>query len=299
MKKQKLGVCYVLAAGILWGVIGIFIRIFAQNNLASLQVTFIRVIFSAVFLISGTLLYDRSLLKIRLRDCWCFIGAGILGFTFFNYCYFTTMQYTSLSVAAVLLYTAPVIVMILSVFLFHERLNLRKIGAFALAFGGCVCTVGLFGGELALSAKGILLGFGSGLGYGLVTIFNRYALQKGYHPLTIVIYTFVFAVIGIAWMIDITPVVQTVFQVKGLFFISCLFAVVSTILPNLAYTLGMKYMENGKAAIIASVEPIAATVTGVIVFHEKLDLYGIVGILLMIAALVILNGKSEPQLNNK
>lgn len=291
MKTQKKGVLFVLAAGIFWGIIGIFVRMFGRYGLESLQVTFIRVIFSTLFLVSGTFLYNKKLLKIRLRDCWCFLGTGICGFTFFNYCYFTTMRYTSLSVAAVLLYTAPVIVMILSIFLFQEKLSVRKLGAFALAFGGCVCSVGILSGEVSLSFQGILLGLGSGLGYGLVTIFNRYALQRGYHSLTIVIYTMVFASIGTACIVDIKPVVQVLVKDPKLLPICCLFAILCTILPNLFYTLGMEQMENGKAAIIASIEPIAATITGVIAFQEGLDIFGVIGILFMIAALAILNQK--------
>ena len=287
--KQKMGIACVLAAGILWGILGIFVREFNAEGLQSLQITFIRVTFSSLCLIVGLFLYDRKLLKIQLRDCWCFIGPGIIGFTFFNYGYFTTMQYTSLSIAAVLLYTAPVFVMTFSIFLFKEQLTKHKIAAFVLAFGGCTCSVGLFGSEHAISWQGILLGLGSGLGYGLVTVFTRYALQRGYHSLTIVLYTMIFASIGTAVAADIGPVFQVLAAEPLLIPHGFLFAVLCTILPNLFYTLGLERLENGKASIIASIEPIAATVTGVIAFHELFDIWGALGIALMIAALIVLN----------
>ena len=50
---------------------------------------------------------DKNLFKIKLRDLWCFAGTGLLSIVFFNLCYFKEITITSLSVAAILLYTAP------------------------------------------------------------------------------------------------------------------------------------------------------------------------------------------------
>lgn len=68
-----------------------------------------------------------------------------------------------------LLYTAPSIVMILSLVLFHERITVQKLIALVLAFAGC-CLVSLVGGEHKLSTIGILYGFGAGFGYALYSI---------------------------------------------------------------------------------------------------------------------------------
>ncbi len=46
-------------------------------------------------------------------------------------------------------------------------------------------------------------------------------------------------------------------------------------------------MDNSKASIIASVEPVTATVLGVLVFHEKLSFTGVCGIVLVIGALAL------------
>ena len=109
---------------------------------------FVTLISLGVYLLIG----NRSKLKVRLKDLWCFFGTGIFSILFFSYCYFTTIQLTSLSVACILLYTAPVFVMVLSVFLFREKITLQKLMALVLAFAGCVLVTGL-GGSKACSCS--------------------------------------------------------------------------------------------------------------------------------------------------
>lgn len=108
MKKLASGM--VIQAGIFWGSMGIFVRKFEECGLGSLDIVAIRAITTMCILFLFLLFYNRSLLRIKLRDLWCFLGTGLLSIVFFNYCYFRAITMTSLSVAAVLLYTAPAFV---------------------------------------------------------------------------------------------------------------------------------------------------------------------------------------------
>lgn len=78
------------------------------------------------------------LAKINLRDIWMFIGTGIISVVLFNLFYLTTFTLSSLSVAVMLLYTAPVFVMLLSLLLFKERLTFSKILALCSTISGCL-----------------------------------------------------------------------------------------------------------------------------------------------------------------
>ena len=122
MSLKKAAPFLILLAGILWGSMGLFVRTLNSLGLASMGIVSLRAIVTAISMLVFLLIFDRSRLHIRLRDLWCFLGTGILSIIFFNYCYFSAIMLTSMSVAAVLLYTAPAIVMILSFFLFGENL---------------------------------------------------------------------------------------------------------------------------------------------------------------------------------
>ena len=196
---KKLAGLMILTAGILWGILGIFVRELNADDLASMDIVLIRAVTTTIILLPILFIRKKGEWKIRLRDIWCFIGTGIGSIVFFNFCYFKAVVMTSLSVAAVLLYTAPAFVIIISAFIFRERVTVKKVIALILTFLGLMLVTGILGSGSRLSAGGILFGLGAGLGYALYSIFSRFAIQRGYPPLTITFYTFLIAAISCFW----------------------------------------------------------------------------------------------------
>ena len=178
MKKSS---CLLIIIGAaLWGGIGVFFNILSDVGFTQMQVVAIRVTSAAIALTLYILVKDRSLLRVRLKDCWCFVGTGIISLVFFNWCFFTAIEMTSLAVAAVLMYTSPIFVMLFSAVLFHEAINARKIVALIMTFVGCLCVAGVFSsGDYSVSFMGIVIGIGAGVGYALYSIFGRFALAQG------------------------------------------------------------------------------------------------------------------------
>ena len=135
----------VITAGCLWGLMGLFTRALATYGVDSTGAIVLRCGIAALLFAVTLFVRDPKQFRIRLKDIWCFIGTGICSLLFFTYCYFQAITIMDLSTAAVLLYTAPSIVMILSLILFHERITVQKLIALVLAFAGC-CLVSLVGG---------------------------------------------------------------------------------------------------------------------------------------------------------
>lgn len=305
INKKKIinpaGISIVLA-GIMWGSMGLFVRGLNADGLESLDIVEIRVLVSSIIMGLFLLFYDRSLFMIKLKDVWCFVGTGVFSLTFFNLCYFKTILMTSMSVAAILLYTAPIIVVLLSAIFFKEKITGLKILAMILTFIGCFFVTGiveslLSGGMAAmnLSFKGILIGLGSGLGYALYSIFSRFALEKGYKSVTISFYTFFFSLL--ATLVIRQPGQIVVKIIAGNAMRDLLLCVgiglITTVFPYLLYTYGLTKIENGKASIMASVEPVVASVFGIVFFHESLTVGGIIGVVLVLAAIILLNVQRE------
>lgn len=284
---------FVLLAGILWGTMGIYVRRLNALGFTTMEIVAVRSVVTAVLLLCILFFYNKEMLKIRLKDIWCFAGTGILSIVFFNYCYFKAITMTSLSVAAVLLYTAPAIVMVLSAFLFREKITIVKMISLAATFAGCVFVTGLADGAKSLNVAGILAGLGAGFGYALYSIFSRYAIERGYHSLTISFYTFVFASVGVLPLADINIIYDACVKDLGIAGFYLVFALVSTVAPYILYTLGLTGLENSKASIIASIEPVTATVLGIVLFHEKMTIHNVIGILLVLGAIVICNLNSR------
>lgn len=281
-----MSVLYVLAAGLLWGCMGILVRTMNEGGFNALEVTAFRSFVTAIIMLVGMLIFDKKSLKIRLRDIWCFVGTGIFSVIFFNVCYFSCMTYATLSVAAILLYTAPSFVMILSFFLFKEKFSVRKVVALGLAFCGCVLVSGGFG-QANIGMMGLLTGLGAGFGYALYSVFSRYALQRGYSSYTVTTYTFIFAAIGSLPIIDVSHFARCVQGTVRQIPFEIFMVIVTTVLAYILYTNGLKGMENGRASVIASVEPVMATVVGLVLYKEEMTMMMGVGVLAVLGSTVL------------
>lgn len=290
---RKLAPLFIFLAGMLWGSMGVFVRELNGKGLFSMEIVALRAIVTALCMMIFLFFFNRKLLKIKWKDLWVFLGSGIGSILFFNLCYFKAITLTSLSVAALLLYTAPAIVMVLSFFLFKERFTWRKTAALVLTFLGCVFVTGVLGEETTVSGQGILTGLGAGFGYALYSIFSRYALDKGYHSLTITCYTFLIAAIGGLFLADRGQIARVALGSPSMFLFSIVFGLFCTVVPYLLYTMGLKYVENSKASIIASVEPVAATLIGLFLFDEKISPIGIMGIVLVLSAVILCEGRQK------
>ena len=153
----------------------------------------------------------------------------------------------------------------------------------------CFLGTGVYGDSAALNAGGIVTGLGAGLGYALYSVFSRFALEKGYHAFTISFYTFLIAAAGTLPMADISRTAGVCLDNVFMIVFSIIFGLVSTVLPYVLYTVGMRSIENGNASIIASVEPVVATLLGVVLYGESITPGGLAGVVLILCAIVLSN----------
>ena len=276
----------VLAAGILWGLIGIFSRNLAAAGLSPQSIVLVRNLGGLALLAVLFLLRERSVFRIRLRHLPIFFGTGIVSLLLFMLCYFSCQRLCSLAVAGALLYTSPAFVVILSAILWKEKLTKKKLIALLAAVLGCSFVTGLWSGDQTVTLPGALFGIGSGLFYGLYSIFGRLALRH-YSPYTVTFYTFVFA--GLGSLCLLRPAELTAaFALPGTVWIALGLVIFSTVLPFLLYTRGLAGLDSGKAAILACIEPVTSALVGVLVFGEPMGAAVVLGLVCILSSVYIL-----------
>ena len=289
MVNSKIGTALIILAGCFWGSMGIFVRKLGTYGFSAIQIVSIRITLAALIFSLVLLVKDRRGFKISPKDIPLFLGLGFGSILFFTICYFTAITMMPLSTAAILLYTSPVWIMLMSIFFFHEKLDRRKLIALALAFAGCVLVSGISGEGMIVT--GLLIGLGSGIGYGLYSILGTIALRR-YSPYTVTTYTFLFAAVG-SWLIcrpgDMISKFAAAEDGSALLFLCFLTAVITAVIPFLTYTLGLRTVEASRAGILATVEPMVAALIGVIVFSEPITIQSGAGILLILTAVILLN----------
>lgn len=294
----KNGTFLVLIAGFSWGLLGVFVRGLTRLGLSTTDIAALRALGAMLCLCGFAATACREVFKIRIRDIWCLAGCGILSVTLFNFCYFSAINLTTVNIAVVLLYTSPAFVMLMSRVFFREKLSFGKILSLISVIIGCVLISGVLGsGSNFLSLKVLLLGFGSAFFYALYTIFGRFAQNRSYNGIAIVLWTFIFAGCAGGVVIDWQNTMQAVRTGGGTFWwLLAGLVLVSTILPYWTYTAGLKKLSPSLAAIFATIEPVVGTLTGLMLFDEKLTSGAFFGMFFIIGA-VLFTRENKPKLN--
>ena len=281
----------IIAAAALWGCIGLFLKLLTAAGLTSMQGVALRSVVGVVFYGLFLFFTDRTALFIVPRDWYYFFGTGVCSLLFFNWCYFSAITRSSMSVAAVLLYTSPVFVTLMSALFFREKITPVKTAALAVTFAGCVLVTGLFPlGRETVSLPVLLFGLGSGFGYALYSIFGKFVLKK-YSPATVTFYTILFCALFSLPISGLSANPAPLGDWRA--WAGALgVGVLCCALPYHLYTTGLRDAEPGRAAILATIEPFVAAGLGILLYHEAVTPWKLLGMAAILGAVILLNAKN-------
>lgn len=285
--EQKASVQIVLA-GILWGMKSIFVRGLGGAGFTSMEIVCLRMLFGSACLFVFLLATDREKLKVKPKDLWIFVSAGVISIAIHNYFSFTAMQIGDSSVAVVLSNMSSVFALLMSVLFFHEKVTLKKIAALAMSVLGCVCIADIFGLSLSLPVKVLLFGLASSFFYSTYSILGAVAMKK-YDTTTMTFYSFLFAGIFTLMFVRVPVVVDIYRSDPSQLFRSAGIGILCAALPYALYTNGLKWVEPGRASTLASTETLVGILIGILFFKEPVTLPRVAGMALILTAVILLN----------
>ena len=298
MSIHRKSILYILTAAVLWGCTGVFFKELSTLGLTPMRVVFLRTSLAALGLGGWLLIRDRDLLRIKKQDFWCFIGTGLISLLFFNWCLYEAISRNGLAVSAVLLYTAPAFVAVLSAWLFGEKLSLSRSCILVVVLIGCALVSGVMG-ITDISFEGVLFGLGSGIGYALYSIFGRYALNREYRPQTIAFYTFLLCAIG-SGLLSFIPADAVWSAIPAgnpyLWLLAITLASVGCLFPYWLYTKGLENVTGAQASMTATPEPVVAALLGVFIYHETLSVWQIAGAVMILGSILLLAKLTDKKL---
>ena len=293
--KKYLSYLFVILGAICWGYIGVFNRLLASAGAETGNRVFVRNFFSFLLLTVVFAIFRRDVFHMKPRHLPIFMGSGFLSILTLSWVYLNCQMECSLAVAAILLYLAPSMVVVMSAILWRSPITRRKLAALVLALVGCALVSGVVGGELTGTPRGLAFGVASAFCYATYTIFAHYAMAR-YDTYTMIYWTFFFAGLGSLLFLDAPALVPALVTARGVAGAAGL-VLVATVLPYLFYTKGLEGVESGKASIIANVEPAVAALNGVVLYHERLSVWVLLGVVCVLGTVVLLakeenNGKA-------
>lgn len=286
MKKKAL--LYIVIACIFWGGSCIFVNALAPFGFSSVQMVSMRGLVAALGMSVFSFLTNRKLFKASLKEILLFVCSGLSMFGTAS-CYYISMQVSSVSMAVVLMYTAPVFVMVYSVLFFGERLTKMKLFALIGMLVGCCLVSGVVGG-VTINVLGVVTGLASGIFYSAYNIFTKIQMRNRSNPVSASMYCFIFMAIVALGAADVPSLIMMTAQNPGVIiplFIGL--GVCVCLLPYFLYTLALKELPAGTASALGILEPMAATIFSVVLFHEKLSFYSLCGIVLILGSVLLLS----------
>lgn len=283
------GCLYVLAAAFMWGVIGLFSKYIFAQGVGPLETAFWRAAFGWLFFLAHAA--HMRQVRVAPRDALPLLFFGLVCISVFYGAYQTAISETGVALAAVLLYTAPAWVALLSRLLLREALTPLKLACVVMTIAGVgLISLGpdLFGGgggDIHLNAFGLLVGLISGFTYALYYIFGKKYLANYATP-TIFVYAMPVGAL------TLLPFVHFVHKSPQTWLMLLGMAAVTSYGAFSAYYAGLKRMEATRAAVVATFEPVVAAVAAYLVFDERFGFWGYVGSVLILGAvfLVVASG---------
>ncbi len=271
------------AAASIWGTLGYFAKLlYAEGVSFEALVAFRAVIGWVAVLTFLTLAKGLGSLRVARRDLVFLAPLGLVGIGAFYLLYFFTVRESAVGTASILLYSSPAFVTLLAWAFLREPLGLTRVVALGLTFAGIGLVVGAFDlGALEVTPFVLATGLLSGLTYGLYSIFGK-PVAGHLGPATVLSYA-----LGFGAVLLVVAAFPTLGTLAGLplwsYALLFVLAVVHTTLAFALYTFGLRRLEAGRAAIVATVEPVVAGALGVFLLGEELTTLKVLGALLVLS----------------
>ncbi len=275
------GYIFIIVAASCWGFIGIFSALAFAEGLGPMEVAFWRALISWGFFGSQAIMRKET--HLVKKDIPLLAVFGLLGISLFYISYQYAVKTGGVAFASVLLYTAPAWVIICSFFIYKEKLTVNKIIAVLLVIVG-VFLISKTGGNsnsaTTIGFMAILSGLMSGFCYSLYYTIGKFFSSR-YSSANLFLYVLPIGALGILPFVEFThksPVAWASLVAVSL---------VSTFIANHCYYIGLKFLEAGKASIVATIEPVVAAVAAYIIFGEYFTSLGYAGTAIIISAVIL------------
>jgi drug/metabolite transporter, DME family len=291
-----LGAAAVLAAAALWGSIGVLSVGLFRLGVVPWEVAFWRAALASGLLAAGAACFDRGLLRVPAgRDLLLLGGYGMVSVGLFYASYQLAIALTSVAVAVVLLYTAPVWVLLGARLLLGEPLDGRKLLIMAVVIAGVWATaMGAVGVEIRVTAAGVGWGLIAAISYASYYLFGKRYLPR-FGVARVLLFSLLAGTLVLAFASPLAGHPPRLGLGAPAWFLLLALALGTTLLANGLYYWGLGLIEAGRAAVLTTIEPVIAALLALALFQERLSPLGWFGIALVVAGVAAVPTQLDPE----
>jgi len=212
----------------------------------------------------------------------------MLGVAASNYFYYVAIQRTSVAIAIIVQYTAPVWVLLYVVARRQQKLSLQKAAAVGLAVAGIIFTLGIVGpksSSLRLDAYGLFAALLASFSFAFYNLAGHRILVR-YDRWRVLVWTLTSA--SIFWLIVNPPwKILAAHYAPAQWAFLFTFSMISVLGAFSLYFLGLQHLEPTRAIIASCLEPVFSILLAAALLGEVVRPIQTVGIILVLAAIVL------------
>lgn len=284
MGKETNAKASLILAMAIFGTIGIFRKyIPLSSGIVAFTRGLLGVAFLLVFIKVKKIRMDKKTIKAYLKIL--LISGGFIGLNWVLL--FESYRYTSVAVATLCYYMAPIFVMVASPFLLKEKLSTKKIVCVMVALLGMVFVSGVLDGGITdiSEIKGIIFGLGAAALYASVVMMNQKIKEVPTYDKTIM-------QLGAATVVLI-PYILVVEDLSAVVLtplITVMLVIVGVVHTGISYALYFSTMNSLKAqtvALFSYIDPIVAIILSALFLKEPMTVYSCIGAVLVLGATMI------------
>ena len=251
-KRRLQGVAAVLAAGTGYAFMSILVKRAFQLGLGPIQVIALQSWIASLVLLIYAVVFKREIFRVSSHTLWLLALQGVVGALGTSLLYAYSLKYLPISVAILLLYLYPALVLAVGVLIWHKRVGRQELLALLLTLAGTTLASGIFSGVAGVAGVGILLGLAAAMAYAVFNIVGEIVLAK-VSPLVAMCYTQ--WVCAIALLVILKGDIMSIpWQNTRTWEVGLLLATVASILPFYMILVGIERLGADQAAILSTFE---------------------------------------------
>ncbi|WP_172468421.1 DMT family transporter [Legionella gratiana] len=279
INQEYRGSTYAILSGFLYSFIGYFGLSAINGHLSASTMLFWRFLISSIIILFIMLPNIKSS-RDSYKNMFIAFLTGVFFYGISTWLYFLASLYIGSGLAMVIFFTYPVVIMLLNYFFYGQLIPQIYYLAILIILSGMVLMVDL---DASFNFWGMVLAIASAFFYACYIIGSKQNVLSPNMSTFMVCLGCTVTSFFVSFF-DHSFVIPTSFTV---WYHLLGIAIIATVIPILLLLYSLKYISSEKASILSVLEPVFVVIFGVLLLDEKVQLWGVVGIVLVLAGALI------------
>lgn len=292
-KQGIIGEIAVLLSAVCFAMTSILFKTAYTLDLSPVQILALQSWIASSLLLLYGLFFNRKIFFISKRNSLLLVLQGLVGSLGTSILYAYALFFLPVSMATLLLYLYPVLVMGAGVVFLHKKVGLKETIALLLTLAGTTLASGIFSGVNGVPLVGVLLGIASAIAYTSFNLIGEVALQE-VSPFTAMCYSQWFSSLGLMLYLR-GNLFQIPWSSPEVWKIGIALATIASIFPFYLIMFGIKKIGSDRAAILSTFELPIAFILAALILREIPSLVQWAGGGFVLAGIILLNWRSSDE----